>query len=121
MKRSLLLSISLIFCFACSRPAPTLEGIDLDAWKNDFKGCLKSRLPFVDTLRFQREKLKGLSERDLISVLGRPDRNDLSQRHEKYYYYFISPGPGCAEADSVELALIVRFNATGVSKEVVIE
>lgn len=120
MKRSLLLS-ALFFCVACSKRLPDLTGIDLKAWKDDYKGCLGKRKPFLEDLRSQREKLKGLSEKDLVALLGKPDRNDLSTRHEKFYYYFISPGPGCEGVDSIELALIVRFNATGVSKEVAIE
>lgn len=66
----------------------------------------------------QRDKLKGLSERDLVKLLGSPDLNDLSEHHEKYYTYFLEPGPECNKADSATSVLEVRFNATGVSKEV---
>jgi hypothetical protein len=120
MKQSWLLSL-IIFCCSCSRALPELTGIDVKVWKDDYKGCLGHREPFVDAIRDQRDKLKGLSERDLVKLLGKPDRNDLSERHQKSYYYFISPGPGCEGVDSMSLSLIVRFNATGVSREVAIE
>lgn len=79
------------------------------------------RVPFEENIRSQRDKLKGLSEMDLVKLLGRPDRNDLSERNEKYYYFFIDPAPGCESGDSTATRLIIRFNATGVSKEVAIE
>lgn len=120
MKRRLLFSV-LVFCVACSRPVPELNGVDLQKWKSDYKGCNSTRLAFIDTIRDQKDKLKGLSEGDLTSLLGKPDRNDLSEHHGKFYYYFIEPGPGCAGVDSSGMKLIVRFNATGVSREVAIE
>ncbi len=118
MRRSLLLS-SLLICVACSKPAPELADFNLDTWKDDLKGCKGNRVQYLKPLDAQRDKLKGLSERDLIKVLGRPDRNDLSQRHEKYYSYFIEPAPEC-KGDSATTILEIRFNATGVSKEVAI-
>lgn len=113
MKRSWRLSIFLLLCFACSKPLPQLDDIDLQAWKDDYEGCLNKRIGYSDALQSQKDKLKGLSERDLVQLLGRPNRNDLSEHHEKFYSYFIE----CNE-DSSSLMLEVRFNATGVSKEV---
>lgn len=113
MKRSWRLSALLVLCLACSKPLPQLDGIDLDAWKDDYEGCQNKRIGYTDALKDQKDKLKGLSERDLVSLLGRPNRNDLSEHHEKFYSYFI----GCSK-DSASLILEVRFNATGVSKEV---
>ncbi|MEI9921856.1 MAG: hypothetical protein WDO14_24155 [Bacteroidota bacterium] len=120
MKRSLLLSV-IVLCFSCSRPLPDLDRFDQKAWKDDPKGCMGSRESQLASLREQREKLKGLSERDVVTLLGLPDANDLSEHNGKFYYYFITPGPGCVGIDSLGLALIVRFNATGVSREVAIE
>jgi hypothetical protein len=120
MKQSLLLSVLLI-CFCCSRPVPELTDFDQQTWKDDYKGCKGVRGPLAESLHEQRDKLKGLSESDLVTLLGKPDRNDLSEHHEKFYYYFIEPGQGCSGIDSVGKKLIVRFNATGVSKEVAIE
>jgi hypothetical protein len=123
MKRSLLPSILcvLIVCASCSRPVPELDQFDQKSWKDDFKGCKGVRGSLLTSLKEQRDKLKGLSEQDLVTLLGRPDANDLSEHHEKFYYYFIEPGPGCPGVDSAGLSLIIRFNATGVSKEIVFE
>lgn len=119
MRRSLLFSVLLLA--SCSKPLPDVTGVDFKVWKDDKKGCNSQRGQFIEAIRDQRDKLKGLSERDLIAVLGSPDRNDLSEHHGKHYYYFIEPGLGCNGIDSMRLSLIVRFNATGVSREVSIE
>ena len=119
MKRTLLLS--LLILVSCSKPIPKIDDVDLTVWKNDPKGCKGQREQYVESLREQHDKLKGLSERDLTKLIGNPDRNDLSERHTKSYRYFIAPGPGCTGVDSIGLSLIIRFNATGVSREVAIE
>jgi hypothetical protein len=121
MKRSLQLSVVIIFLVSCSKPLPDLDGVDEPVWKTDSKGCLGKRVVFLEALQGQRDKLKGLSEIDLVKLLGKPDRNDLSERHQKSYFYFIEPGPGCDNGKEDALKLIVRFNATGVSREVAIE
>src|SRR4051812_16518901 len=118
MRLSLLCSVLFVLCSSCSRPLPELADFDETAWKADLKGCKNSRGVFVEPIKSQKDKLKGLSERDLVKLLGPADRNDLSEHHGKSYYYFITPGPGCTGVDSVGLSLIVRFNATGVSREV---
>jgi len=115
------LLFSLLIAFGCSKPVPQLDGIDLKTWKDDAKACQNKRGAFIDALKNQRDKLKGLDEKDLTSLLGQPDRKDLSEHHGKTYQYFLSPGPGCEGVDSVSLSLIVRFNATGVSREVAVE
>lgn len=118
MKRSLLLSV--LFCLSCSRPVPELTGFDRSVWKDDPKGCSGSRIQFLASIDEQRDKLKGLSESDLVTVLGNPDKKDLSEHHEKFYTYFIEPSPDCGKGDSATTVLEIRFNATGVSKEVAI-
>lgn len=69
----------------------------------------------------QLEELKGLSEKDIIKLLGRPDRNELYKRNQKFYYYDIDPGKACAETIVENQQLVLRFNAMGLAKEVTVE
>jgi hypothetical protein len=64
-------------------------------------------------LTAEQTKLKGLSEMDVISMLGKPDQNELYKRNQKFYSYFLSAAPGCPQMDSDKIVLIVRFNAMG--------
>ena len=116
MKRSLLLSV-LVTCFSCSKPLPQLDQFDQQVWKEDLKGCKGTRVDYLKAIEGQRDKLKGLSEGDVVSLLGKPDRSDLSEHHQKFYRYYIEPSPEC-KGDSSTIFLEVRFNATGVSREV---
>lgn len=119
MKKSLLFSVVLV-AFSCGKPLPDLSPIDLLQWKEDKGGCKNLRANFLPDLISQKDELKGLSESDIIELLGRPDRNELYKRNQKFYYYDIEPGKPC---DSVahNQQLILRFNAMGRAKEVEIE
>jgi hypothetical protein len=113
------LFIVLVLAGACGKPLPTLEGIDLSQWKNDKKGCNHFREKMITQLTDQKEKLKGLSEDDVIALLGRPDQNELYKRNEKFFKYFLVPGPSC-KSDSSEMILSIRFNSVGLAKEATI-
>lgn len=108
--------------FSCSKPLPVLEGIDREKWKKDKNACLGERAAMIQTLRSEKEKLKALDEMTLVELLGPPDQHELYKRNQKFYFYFLEPGPPCSgSSDSLALRLSIRFNATGLSKEITIE
>ncbi len=106
---------------ACGKDLPTLEGIDLKLWKDDKNGCGHFREKLMDTLESQKDKLKGLSEDEVIKLLGRPDQNELYKRNQKFFYYFLEPSAKCQTSAPSSKKLSVRFTAMGFAKEVVIE
>ncbi len=120
MKKIVLLVLSLFFV-ACGKPLPDLAPIDLAQWKEDKAGCNKLRYSFVEELKIQKDELKGLSEKDIIGLLGRPDRNELYKRNQKFYYYDVEPGKKCGTLNKTTQQLVLRFNAMGMAKEVSIE
>ncbi|HCZ35809.1 MAG TPA: hypothetical protein DHV26_07760 [Cytophagales bacterium] len=118
MKKWLFLSVVLI---ACGKPMPDLSPLDLVQWKEDKNGCLRLREQNISHLINQLEELKGLSEKDIIELLGRPDRNELYKRNQKFYYYDVDPGKACADSKPENQQLVLRFNAMGLAKEVTVE
>jgi len=119
MRKWLLLSVvSLVF--SCGKPLPDLSPIDLAQWKEDKGGCKNIRTSYLAQLTEQKDKLKGLAEGDIIKLLGRPDRNELYKRNQKFYYYDLEPGKSC-DSTLTNQQLILRFNAMGRAKEVSIE
>ncbi len=121
MQKQVLYSILFIlFITACSKPLPSLDGIDLKTWKEDKNGCLNNRSQFIAQLEKQKEKLKSLDQTEIIQLLGRPDRNELYKRNQKFFYYFLEPGVLCG-IDKEPRRLSIRFNAVELAKEVVIE
>jgi hypothetical protein len=112
----------LVLCFACSKPLPSLEGIDLSQWRKDKNACNAQREPMREAIERQKEKLLGLDEDQMLALLGRPDQNELYTRSQKFYYYYIEPAPGCgSQGDTTAQRLVIRFNAVGLATEVSIE
>lgn len=107
--------------FSCGKELPALEGIDQNAFKDDHNGCSGKRATMIDAVRKEKEKLLSLDELALVKVLGKPDRNELFKRNQKFYYYFLEPAPECKSGNAIALKLVVRFNAMGLAKEVVVE
>ena len=97
--------------------------MDMVTWKADRNGCAKGREATIDKLKEQKEKLLALSELDIVEVLGKPDRNELSKRNQKIYYYYLEPATDCLQgSDDLKPArLAIRFNAMGLAKEIRVE
>jgi len=106
---------------SCSSSLPTLEGVDLELWKGDKNGCNGDRRKMIAAITHEKEKLKVLSEMDIIKLLGRPDENDLLQRSQKFYVYYLEPGPLCDQPSVEPKQLILRMNAMSLTKEVQIK
>jgi hypothetical protein len=118
------LSFILVSCLvlvSCGKDLPTLNGIDSETWKSDKNGCEGKRFGMTNAIQVEKDKLLSLNEKELISVLGRPDRNELFKRNQKFFYYFLQPAPECKLGNEKPLKLVIRFNAMGLAKEVVIE
>jgi hypothetical protein len=107
--------------FSCGKPLPRLEGIDLNQWKDDKFGCSGFREKNLEVFSSQKEKLKGLSEDEILKLLGRPDQNELYKRNQKFYHYFVEPSAKCDSTKQNARKLSIRFNAVDLAKEVVIE
>jgi len=117
-----LLSV-LIFAatFGCGKSLPELENLNLTDWKNDKNGCATYRSQHIEEIKTQKEKLLALNEAQIIKLLGRPDRNELYKRNQKFYQYYLEAGANCATPKESALKLAIRFNAMGLAKEIAIE
>lgn len=122
MNVSRLLSIVVfVLCFACSKPLPVLDGIDREEWAVDRNACGDTRASMREAIEREKEKLLGLDQIEVVKLLGKPDQHELSSRNEKFFYYFLDPAPTCEKGNSSPKKLIVRFNAVGLAKEVLVE
>lgn len=108
--------------FGCSS-TPELENIDLQAWKNGEGGCNKERLKEIDKLLNQKEKLYGLSQADIVTLLGKADKHQLYERSQKFFIYYLEPSASCTnkhENDYIK-ALYIRFSALDSVNELIIQ
>jgi len=122
MYSRLLSALFILFVlFSCGKSLPEIENLDLDSWKKDKNACGAYRSDNIEVIRSQKEKLLALKESQIIQLLGRPDRNELYKRNQKFFQYYLEPASICENAKIDALQLVVRFNAMGLAKEVAIE
>lgn len=94
-----------------------LEDFDAVAWESDKNGCQGKRIKLKDQLLVHKYYMRGLNTTDIEHYLGKPDAQELFNRSQKYYIYFLEPGPRCENPVEKPLALFVRFSAVGIANE----
>ena len=119
--RGLFALFSCILLFSCGKALPELDNFDTETWKSDRNACLDKRLSMKKILLEQKDKLLALKETQIVTLLGRPDNNELYERNQKFYYYYLTPAPVCGQPSETTLQLEIRFNALGYSKEIYIK
>ncbi|WKV11545.1 hypothetical protein [Marivirga harenae] len=101
----------LLFIVACGK-LPELKNIDLKNWKDDKDGCLEYRIEVISDLLDQKEELKGLSQNEVIDLLGAADKHQLYERSQKFFIYYLEPNENCAKySEGYVKALYIRFNS----------
>jgi hypothetical protein len=113
--------VIIMFCFSCDKALPVLEGIDAVKWKEDKNGCKQVRSSMKKAVDREKEKLLSLNQMQVVKLLGLPDQNELSTRNQKFFFYFLEPGPACENGNPSAERLSIRFNAVGLAKEVAID
>lgn len=109
-----------LFLIGCNY-AIDLPNIDEEAWGSDDRGCNNYRMSNIKALEQDKDMLKGLNQDEIIKTLGRPDENELYKRNQKFFIYNLTPHDCKNEVNvSPRVYLSIRFNATGLAKEVVI-
>lgn len=115
-------TLIVLFLSGCGRELPVFENIDLNQWQKDRNACGTYRIENFTTFQSQKDKLLALKEMQVVNLLGRPDRNELYKRNQKFYYYYLKPAPECPNYNAGDIIrLAIRFNAMGLAKEVIIE
>jgi len=115
------LSIIFLFVVACTASVPELDGFNAESWKTDRNACDGEREKLRANLLNQKDKLLGLSEMEMVEVLGKPDEQEIYKRSEKFFYYYLSPSSECENPAPSPERLAIRFNAVGLAKEISID
>ncbi len=107
---------------ACGGPDKNLPGLNENAWKKDKNGCMNERSGMVDALQSSLDVIRGMSENEILHLLGQPDHNELYTRNQKFYIYYITPSLDCGTTGQErQLFLEIRFSATNMAREVTIK
>ena len=114
------ISLLILLCIcinSCSQNSTIdISKFDEVAWQADKDGCAGTRIEMRSDLINSKEELKGLNGDQVTSVLGKPNKMNLADRNQKYFIYNIS----CPTSSDNTSTLSIRFNAVGLSYEVIV-
>lgn len=121
-KKIVIHTLSALFLFSlvnCTKK-PNLEGFDLETFKNDPGACKGERSLTVPWLKENKFNFQETSSNDLTRILGKPDLQQLADRNQEYYIYFLESGPHCKSKTNPSTANSVafRFSAIGLVTEI---
>jgi len=110
----------LLVLFTACTNQPDLSGFDVEAFKKDRGGCAGTREKQIDWLKTHKITWKGVSSNDLEDILGKPDIQQLADRNQEYYIYFLEKGPHCDNIKNASTArtMAFRFSAMGLTTEI---
>lgn len=111
----------LFFSWSCSS-AVDAGKIDLENWKADRYGCKGLRVKDLEELRAIKNQFLGIDNQALIKTFGRPDRVELVDKSQSFFFYFLEPSGDCqgVEAKKEPLKVLFRMNALSKVSEVTI-
>jgi len=112
MKTAQLFPMAILLCIMACTEIPKLENIDIQKWKDDKNGCKGNRVEAIDDLLAQKAKLKGLSQNEIIQLLGTADKHQLYERSQKFFIYYLEANENCEKyTEGYIKALYIRFNS----------
>ena len=123
MNKSILL-FSVLFmslAFACSSKRDT-GSMNMDNWKSDHYGCKGLRMQELEELQRIKNTFLGIDNQALIKTFGRPDRVELVDKSQTFFFYFLEPSGACdgIEIEKEPLRVLFRLNAISKVSEVTI-
>lgn len=119
MRIGYLLFLSIFLLASCTKK-PNVAGLDTAIFQKDRGGCLGNREKQIEWFKLHRLDWKGVSSNDVEEVLGKPDIQQLADRNQEYYIYFLSAGAHCTDIKKSSSApsIAFRFSAMGLATEI---
>ena len=114
------LSLFIIFLLASCTHKPELNGLNVALFKKDRGGCNGDRVKQIAWLKSNKMTWKGVSSNDVEDILGKPDIQQLADRNQEYYIYFLEKGEQCEKMTNPSRAksMAFRFSAIGLATEI---
>lgn len=105
---------------SCSSPLE-VGNINLENWKNDRYGCKGLRIKDVEEIRKIKNTFLEANNQELIKTFGRPDRVELLDKSQSFFFYFLEPSGFCEGVGEKEpLKVLFRLNAINRVSEVTV-
>ena len=116
---ALLMMVEITACHP-EKTSQLSKTLDLTKWQSDRGGCQGVRTNQIVQLKASEESIKGLTQNEVAEVMGKPDRQQLADRNQKFFVYFLEKGAHCEDIKQVSEARSVafRFSALGLVTEI---
>ncbi|MBJ6117977.1 hypothetical protein JAO76_07240 [Pontibacter sp. BT310] len=116
---SLLYLSVIVLAVACGSPE-SMKDFDSTTWKADKNACKGDRAKLAPEFEKIRKDMVGKKEYIVRNVLGKPDKEELLERSQRIYYYYLESGEQCQNTSTLSEAsrLEVRINSLGKVSEV---
>ncbi len=108
--------IILIPLIAACTENKTFKNFDSAIWRQDKLGCKSDRKRLAAEFEQIRRELLGMTQEEVLSLLGRPDLQLLMERTQKAYVYFVEPGVQCQGQVQTSKARTVSFRFSAVNR-----
>ncbi|AUD02187.1 hypothetical protein [Spirosoma pollinicola] len=94
--------------------------LNLKKWRGDRGGCNGVRATLEPAFKAEIQNLKGKTANTIGDLLGRPDVNQIADRNQKFYIYFLEKGPQCnyPVGKSMSRSVAIRMSAIGLATEI---
>lgn len=104
----------------CGSPPDQFGRLNLKKWREDRGGCNGVRATLIPDFKAEIQNLKGKSANALGELLGRPDINQIADRNQKFYVYFLEKGPHCLPnaGKLTSRTVAIRMSAIGLATEI---
>ncbi|QIP11488.1 hypothetical protein G8759_01990 [Spirosoma aureum] len=111
---------TIILLSGCSTVPDQFGKLDLKKWRSDRGGCNGVRATLVPAFKAEIQNLKGKTANTIGDLLGRPDINQIEDRNQKFYIYFLEKGPHCDTpgGKSTSRSVAIRMSAIGLATEI---
>lgn len=117
MKYLVLLTCLSIFIWLSSCSTAVDAGkINLESWKSDRYGCKGLRMQDLEEFRTIKNQFLGIDNQAVIKTFGRPDRIELVDKSQSFFFYFLEPSSDCTGIEQKKEPLRVLFRMNALSK-----
>lgn len=109
-----------ILISSCSSVPEQFGKLDVKKWRGDRGGCNGIRATLEPDFKAEIQNLKGKTANTIGELLGRPDVNQIADRNQKFYIYFLEKGPQCNQTGvkSMSRSVAIRMSAIGLATEI---
>ncbi|GAB3797592.1 hypothetical protein GCM10028819_16840 [Spirosoma humi] len=112
--------LAAVLISGCNPPPDQFGKLNLKKWRGDRGGCNGVRGTLEADFKAEIQNLKGKTANTIGELLGRPDVNQIADRNQKFYIYFLAKGPHCNQpgGKSMSRSVAIRMSAIGLATEI---